>query len=139
MCSLMPAKMAAPNLSARKRRPACDQIRGPFRNHNDRRVYVSADEVGHHRSIDNPEPGDSSHTQRGIDDRMRIGVGPHLAGSERMMDRDCRCMDVLVDLTVGKSGWSELAVDVVPQRLLAADVSRHSKSGSKQLAVVFGC
>ena len=54
-------------------------------------VDVAADQVGHHRGVDDTQSLDPAHPQFGVDDRHRVAGPAHLAGAERMMrGRRCR-------------------------------------------------
>ena len=83
-----------------ERGAAVDQVGGFFRDHDDRRVDVAADEVGHHRGIDDAQPVDAQHLELGIDDRHWVDRPSHFAGAERVVNGDRSRADMRIDLAV---------------------------------------
>ena len=57
---------------------AADEVGGLLGDHDDRRVDVAADEVGHHRGVDDAQAGDAMDPQLGIDHRHAVGCTPIL-------------------------------------------------------------
>src|SRR5580704_6798569 len=70
-----------------------DHIRGPLGDHDHRRVDVAADEIRHHRGIDDAEVLDLAYVQALVNNSIRLTVLTHAAGSGWVMDGDRRAAD----------------------------------------------
>ena len=66
------ARGGALHVHRRGRGAAADQVGGLFGDHDDRRVDVAADEIGHHRGVDDAQRIHAQDPQLGIDDRAGI-------------------------------------------------------------------
>ena len=81
-----------------RRGSAADQIGSFLGDHDNRRVDVAADQVRHHRSVDDAQCVDTQHPELGVDDRIRIVRPSHLAGAERVMKGNHSRPDMSVEL-----------------------------------------
>src|SRR3984885_345884 len=80
-------------------RPAADQIGGTFRQHHHHRVYMRRRHMRQRCGIDHAQGFDTADPQIWVEYRVR--TASRGAGSKRMVDRNYRISDPVIDLGIG--------------------------------------
>src|ERR1022692_4596026 len=105
---------------------AADQVGGLFRDHDDLGIDVAADQIRHHRGIDDAKRRYAVQPQLGIDDRRFVGFFAHLAGTCGVMDRDRSIANMGIDIRIRVlvAARRDFAPDEVAHGRLRRDLAR---------------
>lgn len=85
-------------MSERRLLRSLDEVSTPLADHDRGCIGVPADDFGHNAGISDPEPLDTTHLQRWVDDA--IGVTPHATCADRVIDCVCAAADQLIERVI---------------------------------------
>ena len=134
------AESITSNVQRSRRRPTANEIGRLFRDHDNGRIDIAADQIRHHRCIDDAQRVDTANPKRAIDHRHLVRLSAHPASAKRVMRGDGGGADMRVECRVRPAIRSrrDFGCGEGPKRCLPADVTGQAKTRSQRRGITVG-